>query len=68
MTARYKCPECGGRLVHPDDFEPGIDSYHDTTGGHADRHTRVVEAAERVLNAALLRGDIDNTPNNEAVD
>jgi hypothetical protein len=42
-----KCPTCGGAVVA--DFRPGEDDYADTPGGHADRHTLVVEAAERAL-------------------
>jgi hypothetical protein len=41
------CVTCGQGVVSPADFRPGIDAYDDTPGGHADRHTLVVEAAER---------------------
>lgn len=42
------CPNCGGAVVA--DFRPGKDSYADTLGGHADRHTLVIEVAERIAN------------------
>lgn len=42
-----KCPTCGGSTVA--DFRPGKDAYADTLGGHADRHTLVIEAAEHAL-------------------
>lgn len=41
-----KCPTCGGWVVA--DFRPGEHDYADTAGGHADRRTLVVEAAERI--------------------
>lgn len=48
MSADLRCPLCGQRVLDPDDFDPaGGDRYDDTPGGHADRHTLVVEAAER---------------------
>lgn len=43
------CQTCGAPVVDPDEYVPGRDSYSDTPGGHADRHTLVVEAAELAL-------------------
>lgn len=43
------CTTCGLPVIDPDDFEPGRDKYADTPGGHADRHTYVLEAAERAI-------------------
>lgn len=49
MTAA-ECPTCGLTVVPAAEFRPGIDAYDDTPGGHADRHTLVVEAAARAIN------------------
>lgn len=43
------CPTCGLPTVAPDLVgTPGV-RYADSPGGHADRHTLVLEAAERVM-------------------
>lgn len=55
MSADLRCPLCGQRVLDPDDFDPaGGDRYDDTPGGHADRHTMVVEAAERIVGGVEL--------------
>lgn len=46
MTA---CETCGGAVVTADDVIAGRARYDHTQGGHNDRHTLAVEAAERSL-------------------
>ena len=41
------CNTCGLPTVTTDDVIAGRHRYADTQGGHNDRHTLVVEAAER---------------------
>lgn len=43
------CKTCGGPTVTADDVIAGRGRYDDTQGGHNDRHTLVVEAAERAI-------------------
>lgn len=43
------CGECGAPLADVEDVIAGRARYADTAGGHADRHTLVVEAAERAV-------------------
>ena len=59
-----KCPTCGGSVVV--DFRPGQDAYADTPGGHADRHTLVIEAAERALEQTRIADGDDEPPALEA--
>lgn len=42
------CPQCGGTVASAQDVIDGRARYADTQGGHNDRHTLVVEEAERV--------------------
>lgn len=50
------CPHCGGETVTPDRQLDIVVRYADTPGGHADRHTLVTEAAERLVEEASRRG------------
>lgn len=46
-TPHTNCLTCGLPVIEPDEFDPNTQGYADTPGGHADRHTQVLEAAER---------------------
>lgn len=46
------CPTCGLGVASVDDVVAGRARYADSPGGHADRHTLVVEAAERATEGA----------------
>lgn len=46
------CPTCGWPIASEDDVIAGRAVYADTQGGHDDRHTLVVEAAERASGGA----------------
>lgn len=41
------CPRCGLPIVDVEEVVAGRHPYADTLGGHEDRHTLVIEAAER---------------------
>lgn len=43
------CESCGQPVVDPRDYDPTRDRYADTPGGHADRHTLVIDAAARAI-------------------
>lgn len=43
------CPLCGGSVVSGEEIVNGRARYDETQGGHNDRHTLVVEAAERLI-------------------
>lgn len=45
----HSCPTCGLPVTSIDRVLAGLARYADTAGGHADRHTLVVEAAERAV-------------------
>lgn len=41
------CSTCGWPVADPEDVIEGSARYDDTQGGHNDRHTLVVESAEK---------------------
>ena len=48
------CPTCGWPTFAAQDVVDGRARYADTQGGHNDRHTLIVEAAEQTLNPGRL--------------
>lgn len=50
-TNDIPCPVCGSPTATTEALIAGRASYDDTPGGHFDRHTLVVEAAERLIEA-----------------
>lgn len=46
------CPTCDHPTATADDVIAGRARYADTQGGHNDRHTLVLEAAERAITEA----------------
>lgn len=49
MSALCICPTCSQPVAPYIDVVEGRAKYADTLGGHMDRHTLVVEAAERAV-------------------
>lgn len=52
-----KCQQCGADVATAGDVLMGRATYADTQGGHDDRHTLVVEAAERIARATPAGSD-----------
>lgn len=50
-TTTPACPVCGLPTATIEEAIDGSVRYGDTQGGHNDRHTLVVEAAERLIEA-----------------
>jgi hypothetical protein len=44
-----QCPQCGQTTADADAVIAGQAGYSDTPGGHSDRHTLVIESAERIV-------------------